>query len=255
MTAQPEWARQRGFGVRFEWGLAGALALGSECAAIVVIDVLSFTTAVSVAVEAGTRVFPYAFRDETAADFARAHDARLAVGRTAVSAEQPWSLSPASLRRAPAPQRLVLPSPNGSAISAAVAGVPVVAASLRNATAVGRWIVKQGWGTAERPVGVVAAGEHWPKRDTLRPAIEDLLGAGAVIEAVASHGWAPLSPEARCARATYLSEPDVPALITDSASGRELTALGFTDDVTIAAEIDSSTVVPVLIDGLFTDAT
>ncbi|WP_369638952.1 2-phosphosulfolactate phosphatase [Nocardia sp. JMUB6875] len=221
---------------------------------MVVVDVLSFTTSVSVAVEAGTRVFPYPWRDGSAAEFAIARDARLAVGRRAVSDEQPWSLSPAALRRAPAPERLVLPSPNGSAISAAVEGIPVIAASLRNASAVGRWIVKQGWGTAERPVGVVGGGEHWPGQDVLRPAIEDLIGAGAVIDSVAAHGAGPLSPEASIARSSYAGIADVPALIRDCASGRELASIGFGDDVEIAIEVDSSAVVPVLVDGVFVNA-
>ncbi|WP_224059410.1 hypothetical protein [Streptomyces kanamyceticus] len=83
-----------------------------------VVDVLSFTTAVSVAVDAGTRVFPYRWRDESATAFAAQHGANLAVGRRAASATSPWTLSPASLRAAPFMPRLVLPSPNGSAIAA-----------------------------------------------------------------------------------------------------------------------------------------
>ncbi|MEC3953155.1 2-phosphosulfolactate phosphatase [Nocardia sp. CDC153] len=250
----PAWSQQDGTGVRFEWGITGARALGPGCAAIVVVDVLSFTTSVSVAIDAGTRVYPYTFRDRTAADFAAAHDARLAVGRRAMSAEQPWSLSPAALRRAPAPERLVLPSPNGSAISAAVDGVPVIAACLRNAAVVGDWIAKQGWGTVDQPIGVIAAGEHWPGRDVLRPAIEDLVGAGAVIAALADHGVGTLSSEAIIARNTYTGIADVPGLITDCASGRELAAIGFGEDVATAIEIDSSATVPVLRDGSFSDA-
>ncbi|MEC3917865.1 2-phosphosulfolactate phosphatase [Nocardia sp. CDC160] len=250
----PAWSRQDGAGVRFEWGITGARALGPGCAAIVVVDVLSFTTSVSVAMDAGTCVYPYPARDRTAADFAAAHDARLAVGRSAMTAEQPWSLSPAALRRAPVPERLVLPSPNGSAISAAVDGVPVIAACLRNASAVGAWIAKHGWGTSDRPVGVIAAGEHWPGQDVLRPAIEDLVGAGAVIAVLADHGVGALSSEAMIARNAYTGIADVPGLITDCASGRELTAIGFGEDVAIAIEIDGSAVVPVLTDGVFSDA-
>ncbi|MFC9439491.1 2-phosphosulfolactate phosphatase [Nocardia sp. NPDC057030] len=254
MPEIPEWSRQRPWGVRVDWGLAGARASGADSAAVVVVDVLSFTTSVSVAVEAGTRVFPYPWRDETAAAFATDRDARLAVGRTAVSAQQPWSLSPAALRRAPAPARLVLPSPNGSAISAAVTGVPVLAACLRNASAVARWIIRQGWGTVERPVAVIAAGEHWPGQDVLRPAIEDWFGAGAVSSALAANGAGPLSPEASAAATTYAATADVPSLISHCASGRELADLGFPDDVAIAIEIDAGRTVPLLVDGAFVDA-
>lgn len=254
MAEIPEWSKQRPWGVRVEWGSAGARALGPDSAAIVVVDVLSFSTSVSVAVDAGTRVFPYPWRDETAARFAAERDAQLAVGRKAVSERQPWSLSPAALRRAPAPARLVLPSPNGSAISAAVNGVPVIAACLRNASAVARWIVQQGWGTAAEPVAVIAAGEHWPGQDVLRPAIEDWFGAAAVISALAEHGAGPLSPEAATAKTTYDATDDVASLITQCASGRELADIGFADDVAVALEIDAGKVVPVLVDGAFTDA-
>ncbi|WP_405163455.1 2-phosphosulfolactate phosphatase [Nocardia sp. NBC_01499] len=254
MAEIPEWSKQLPWGVRIDWGLAGARALGPDSAAVVVVDVLSFTTSVSVAVDAGTRVFPYPWRDETAAEFAADHDAQLAVGRKAASAQQPWSLSPAALLRAPAPARLVLPSPNGSAISAAVTGVPVIAACLRNASAVARWIVQQGWGTVDRPIAVIASGEHWPGQDVLRPAIEDWFGAAAVISALAANGAGPLSPEASAAKTCYDATADIPSLIANCASGRELAAIGFADDVAIAIDIDAGKSVPVLVDGAFTDA-
>ncbi|MGQ4615866.1 2-phosphosulfolactate phosphatase [Nocardia sp. R7R-8] len=254
MAGIAEWARQRPWGVRVEWGSAGAMALGSECACVVVVDVLSFTTSVSVAVEAGTRVLPYPSRDGTAAAFAARHGAELAVGRRAVSERQPWSLSPAALRRAPVAERLVLPSPNGSTISAAVSGVPVVAACLRNAGAVADWIAGRGWGNARQPVAVIAAGEHWPGHDGLRPAVEDWLGAGAVAAALARNGAGPLSPEAHAAAAAHEAITDVAALIRDCASGRELTEGGFAQDVAVATELDRSPVVPVLTDGSFVDA-
>lgn len=250
----PEWSRQLPTGVRLEWGLAGARALGPDCAALVVVDVLSFTTSVTVAVDAGTQVLPYRWRDESVVEFAAAHDARLAVGRKLVSARQPWSLSPAALRRAPAPERLVLLSPNGSAISAAVEGIPVIAACLRNADAVARWIVRQGWGTDEKPAAVIAAGEHWPGQEALRPAIEDWLGAAAVVSALAGNGAGPLSPEALAAKVCHDGIGDLPAVVADCASGRELAAIGFADDVAIAVELETSKVVPVLVNGVFVDA-
>lgn len=132
---------QAGHGVRVEWGPVGAERLGGDVACLVIVDVLSFSTSVTVAVEAGTRVYPYPWRDESAGGFAEQVGAALAVGRRAVSEKSPWSLSPAALRRAGFTPRLVLPSPNGSAIAAAADDtVTVVAASLRNAAAVGRWL-------------------------------------------------------------------------------------------------------------------
>jgi 2-phosphosulfolactate phosphatase len=247
-----DWWVQHGAAVRVEWGPVGAAVLAPQCAALVVVDVLSFTTSVTVAVEKGSRVYPYAWRDETADDFADEVDAVLAVGRRSATGEHPWSLSPAALRSAPAVPRLVLPSPNGSAIAAAAAtyGRPVLAACLRNATAVGRWLLAHGFGVPTRPIGIIPAGERWPDR-SLRPAIEDGLGAAAVVAALASQVDS-LSAEARALLAAH--NADAPALVRDGASGRELIQTGFAVDVEIAVEVDASRIVPVLIDGAFSPA-
>jgi 2-phosphosulfolactate phosphatase len=219
----------------------------------VVVDVLSFSTAVTVAVEAGTRVYPCAWRDETAAAFARERRAELAVGRRAVSADRPWSLSPAALRRAPFTPRLVLPSPNGSAICASAAaaggGAMVIAGCLRNATAVGRFLYR-----TPGVVAVIAAGERWPD-GSLRPALEDLLGAGMIIAALAECGGRGLSPEAEAARACFEATGDVAAAVAGSVSGRELADGSFGEDVAIAIESGSCPLVPVLADGGFTAVT
>jgi len=129
---------QDGFSARFEWGPTGAQALAPVVDVLVIVDVLSFTTAVQVAVARGARVYPYRYRDDSAAIFAQSINATLAVDRQRVSAETPYSLSPASLTAIPAETSLVLPSPNGSAISALAAqlGRPMLAGCLRNAAAV-----------------------------------------------------------------------------------------------------------------------
>ncbi|MFD9515106.1 2-phosphosulfolactate phosphatase [Streptomyces mirabilis] len=246
-----DWYLQTGHGVRFEWGPAGADRLATEAACIVVVDVLSFTTSVTVAVESGTRVFPYRWRDATASAFADQKGAALAVGRRMATASSPWSLSPAALRRAPFTPRLVLPSPNGSAIAASAGESRVVAGALRNATAVGNWLVRQGYGTADRPVAVIASGERWPD-GSLRPAMEDLLGAGAIIAALDERLSGTLSPEAAVAAASFQTTPDVSAAVAASSSGRELIGGGFAEDVVVATELDACTAVPVLIEGAFT---
>ncbi len=115
-----------------------------------VVDVLSFTTTVSIAVERGIRVWPFGWHDERAATYAAELDAVLAVGRLEArertrqhAADQPprdrpVTLSPAAMRSVSGVERLVLPSPNGSTVSAALAerGAVVVAACLRNRAAV-----------------------------------------------------------------------------------------------------------------------
>lgn len=244
---------QPGTGVRFDWGLAGAAELGRVCAALVVVDVLSFTTAVEVAVARGTRVHPFPWSAQ-AAEYAARVGAVAAVGRRAVTPEHPWSLSPAALRAAPAPGDLVLPSPNGSTICAAAGatGRPVIAACVRNATAVGRWLLTQGYGGVSAPVGVIAAGERWPDQ-TLRPCVADQLGAALVIDALATASGG-LSVEAAATLAVLSGVRDVPAAVMGSVSGRELVGSGFAADVEIAAAAGVSTVVPTLRQGAFVPA-
>ena len=234
--------------VRVEWGPQGA-ARATAGGLLVVVDVLSFTTSVSVCVERGTQVYPAAWQDRRAGELAERVGAVLATGRRAATPDHPWSLSPAALRAAPAPARLVLPSPNGSAIAAAAPpGVTVVAGCLRNATAVGRRVARAG------PVTVVPAGERWPD-GSLRPALEDLLGAGAVVAALldAAPGRA-LSSEADAARATWLGMHHPADAVRACASGRELVLGGFAADVEIAVELDASDVVPVLAEAAFRPA-
>jgi 2-phosphosulfolactate phosphatase len=227
----------------------------------VVVDVLSFTTSVSVCVARGTAVVPHRWGDPDAAAFAAEHHAELAARRREVSAEHPWSLSPAVLRHAPACPRLVLPSPNGSTIAAAAASTTssassgtrttVVAACLRNAMAVGAWLGAQGYGTSARPVLVVAAGERWPD-GSLRPALEDALGAGAVLGHLRAAGSS-LSPEASAAAAMVQGTPDVEAALRACGSARQLVAAGYGADVEVAAELDGDMTVPVLEHGAFLD--
>lgn len=213
---------------------------------------LSFSTTVEVAVSRGMEVLPYRWRDERAAAFASAHDAVLAVGRLEARTSglaTAVSLSPARMLEVSGVDRIVLPSPNGSTISFALAErSTVVAGCLRNATAVARAVAARGgW------VCVVAAGERWPD-GSLRPADEDLWGAGAVLAALISAGVGPeeLSIEARGAVAAYSAVmDDLPAALRDCASGRELIAQGFADDVEVAAALDVDAVVPVLVDGRF----
>lgn len=250
------WAAQQGFPLRFDWGPAGADRIVHEVGTAVVVDVLSFTTTLSVALDAGIAVLPYRFRDDTAADFARTHDAALAVGRT-VAGPGEISLSPVSVRAAGptwSGRRLVLPSPNGATLSRRLteAGVTVVGASLRTATAVARWVAARGDG----PVAVLASGEQWPD-GSLRPAVEDLWGAGAVLSVLEDHGVGPASPEASSAIAAFRTQvvgADVAALLHATASGRELAGDGFGGDVDIAAELDTSSLVPVLVDDTFRPA-
>lgn len=248
--------RQLPFEVRLDWGLEGARTIAPGADIAVVVDVLSFGTCVSVALDRGVEVFPYPWRDTSAEDFAAHHHAQLAGPRDGGG----LSLSPASIRGAGPLERLVLPSPNGAELCRALADeVPLVAvACLRNAAATADWVAANLPGDAV--VAVVAAGERWPDR-TLRPAVEDQIGAGAVIAGLVAagkggyeagdgrHGYA---PEAVAAMAVFeASEPRLRELLHHCSSGRELSGGGYAADVDIAAELDDSDSVAILRGGAF----
>jgi len=250
--------RQSSCAVRLEWGPTGAAAVAPGCDVAVVVDVLSFTTTLSVALDLGITVLPYAWKDSRAEAYAAERDAVLAVGRLEA---REWgggvSLSPASLA-ALGPdhgvERVVLPSPNGSAISFALrdTGCTVVGASLRNAEAVAAWLVPHIESGAR--VAVVPAGERWPD-GSLRPGLEDLWGAGAVLShlgrLVDMSAW---SPEAHAAAAAYEAvRGGIADELIACASGAELVDRGFASDVWVAGEVDVSPVVPVLTGDSFVD--
>lgn len=224
--------------MRCEWGPVGVTEVPADV--VVVIDVLRFTTAVDAAVGHGVAVHPYRWRDASAAAFASSVGAVLADGQTA-------SLSPESLLALDPGSSVVLPSPNGSTCAALAAerGATVVAACLRNAAAVGAWLAERG-GT----VTLVPCGERWPD-GSLRPALEDLLGAGAVIAALPGAR----SPEAAAAEAVWESSADrLPEVLAGCASGRQQHARGWDADLAFASRVGASGCVPVLVDGRFVDA-
>jgi 2-phosphosulfolactate phosphatase len=229
--------RQRDYPVRLEWGREGAALLAAECAVVIVVDVLSFSTAVDVAVGRGAAVLPLRSAE-------RDRPLPPDVLRAGPRGGRGPSLSPASLVGLPAGTRLALPSPNGATLCDAVAatGAVLLAGCLRNASVVAAAARDLGG-----PVGIVPAGERWPD-DTMRVAAEDALGAGAVAAALAA---ASRSPEAELAVAQFTAARDrgLGEVLAATSSGRELRADGFAADVELAAALDVSTAVPRLRDG------
>jgi 2-phosphosulfolactate phosphatase len=246
---------QQAYDVRLDWGPTAARALVADAGpgdVAVVVDVLSFTTTLTVALERGIVVHPYPWAASGATAYAEERDAVLAVGRRAALATGVVSLSPRSFESEYAAdiRRVVLPSPNGSAIAfgLAEAGSRVVGACLRNAGAVARHLAAR-----SGRVVVVAAGERWDD-GSLRPAVEDLWGAGAVLAGLAASGRE-LSPEAAAAVAAYdVVRGRLAEALPACASGRELVERGFGGDVEVAAAEDVSTVVPTLVGDAFVQA-
>jgi 2-phosphosulfolactate phosphatase len=182
---------QAEFNLRCEWGIEGVERLAPDCDVVIIVDVLSFSTSVDVAIGRGAVVYPYRWRDETATEYARSLGALLA-GSTRSDG---YSLSPSSLLSIPPGTRLVLPSPNGATLSLATRDALTFSGCLRNAQAVARAAQKLG----DR-ILIVPAGERWPGSQTLRPALEDLVGSGAIIHFLQGTK----SPEAALAEAAFL---------------------------------------------------
>jgi 2-phosphosulfolactate phosphatase len=237
---------QRDYRIRFERGESGLRAIGVGAAIIVIVDVLSFSTAVDVALSAGASVRGVRPSDDIAAETERLGAIR-AVSRKDRSSSQPYSLSPDSLIGLPAGTRLILPSPNGANLIACAEQLGtaiVIAGCLRNASAIGAYISAR---SSNPVVAVISAGERWPD-GSLRPALEDDLGAGAILACLDPNE---ASPEAKIVAQTFVRErANIAEYIRASSTGRELSESGFGHDVERALEIDKSNTVPILgIDG------
>jgi 2-phosphosulfolactate phosphatase len=227
--------------VTCDWGV-NALAQVPHDAVVVVVDVFSFSSAVTIACGRGAHIYPCAWSGERAEELARAEGARLA----SKTRDTAFSLSPSALRGIPAGMRMVLPSRNGSAIAFAAreAGfATIIAGCLRNAEAVANLI-------GERDTAIIAGGERWPD-DSLRFAIEDWVAAGAIIARL-PHSR---SAEAEAAVAAFERlRGDLAGHLAVSISGRELIDAGWADDVDVATELDADDVVPILDGNAFRNA-
>lgn len=103
------------------------------------------------------------------------------------------------------------------------------------------------------PGGRASAGERSSSGEgSLRFAVEDCLGAGAIVDALAALGIDHSSPEAAAAGEAFRSlRIAVRHLLAASGSGQELNDRGLRDEVLAAAEVNATSVVPVLRGGRF----
>ncbi len=249
--------RQDGFTYRFDWGIEGLRALAPVVDVVVIVDVLRFTSSVCTALESSATVFPYPFTPEGLDSFAAANQA-VAAGRREHGG---YSLSPTDLLTAEANSRIVLPSPNGATLAFAareLGASRVLAGCLRNASATARFarsnLVSDD--TGHNAIAVIAAGERWHDVDgPVRPAVEDLIGAGAILHALdpsCAVANPCCSPEAAAARAAFQSaRPRLFDALCASGSGRELLDHGWEDDVATSAALDVTNIVAELIGNAF----
>lgn len=249
-SATEDYFTQSSFRVRLEWGRRGARVAAARGDILVVVDVLSFSTAVATAIDRGALVRPCADQEE-ADSVAVEIGGEAAVHRLRAQREGGYSLSPLSFLHAGAGARVTLASPNGATCSRHAAVVPhLFAGALVNATAVGA-AVDRLLAARERNATVVACGERWQTHSEdgeLRFAIEDYLGAGAIIAAIGAEK----SPEARLAEMAFRgARESIAEIIRDSGSGVELRAKGYGGDVDHAAKLDRYATVPKMREGMF----
>ena len=203
---------QRRYQIRHDWGVEGLRRL-APADVVVVVDVLRFSTTVTDAVARGERV-------------------PLDAAAHAVSL-------------------------NGAAVAKAAGETEAVVllGSLRNAAAVARTVLDIQHRRGERTsIAVIAAGELAGREPgaALRFAVEDHLGAGAIVDALGALGIDHTSPESAAACEAFRGlRGALRHLLTASGSGQELLDRDSRDEVLDAATVDAASVVPVLRDGSF----
>lgn len=209
---------QHRYQVRLDWGLDGLRRL-APADIVVVVDVLRFSTSTTAALERGESV-------------------PLDGSAHAVSI-------------------------NGAAVAeaAGATGAVVLLGCLRNARAVADAVLDtQRRRAARTSVAVIAAGELAGREPgaALRFAVEDQLGAGAIVDALGVRGVDHTSPEAAAAGEAFRGlRGAVRHLLTASGSGQELLLREdrpveeSRGEVLDAAAVDAASVVPVHRDGAF----
>jgi 2-phosphosulfolactate phosphatase len=238
----------RSYRCQLDWGHDGVRRAAGRGDLVVVVDTLRFSTAVIAAVEQGAAIYPCAPGDDVEA-LAQRVGADVAAYRQDLVATHRYSLSPGSYDQVPPGTRIVLPSPNGAACCRLGQDAPyLLVGALVNAGAVGA-AVSALMEETSLAVTVIACGERWPQPGDdgqFRVAIEDYLGAGAILSALPCDK----SPEARVCTAGFLAvEHEIADLLWDSSSGRELRQKGWGADVTHASQLNISSTVPILRQG------
>jgi 2-phosphosulfolactate phosphatase len=215
---------------------------------LVIVDTLSFSTAVATAVHYGGVVYPGSTAEE-AAMLAQRVGGNLAVRRREVPERGQYSLSPLTYVSLKAGTRVVLASPNGAACCQQGRDAPYLfVGALVNARALAEAIL-QILEATRLCVTVIACGERWKRYgedEGLRVAVEDLLGAGALL----SYLPGDKSPEARLGEGAFqYARANLEDILWECGSGRELREGGFGEDVRHAAQLNLYDAVPVMREG------
>jgi 2-phosphosulfolactate phosphatase len=233
--------------VRLAWGRRGAQEAAERGDILVVVDTLRFSTATATAVHHGALIYPCATDEALYTALAQRVGGEVALHHAAAPTLTRFSLSPRSFLTVEPGARVVLPSPNGSTCSQYGSQAPALfVGALVNAQAVARAVSHLLDRASHLNVTVLACGERWRISDeggALRFAVEDYLGAGAILSAL------PFSQtiEAQvCAAAFQAMRDRLDAALWECESGHELRAKGLGEDVRFAARLNVYDTAPVL---------
>ncbi|GCE27452.1 hypothetical protein KDA_29360 [Dictyobacter alpinus] len=227
------------------WGRHGVLQAAQRGDVVVIVDVLSFSTATAIAIQQGAFIYPCAYNEDPTI-LATRIGAEVAVMRNEVPHKGRFSLSPPTFLQIEPGTRVVVASPNGATCSRYAQQIDFLfAGSLLNAQAVASAVAE----IMERHklnVTVVACGERWrpaTEDGELRVALEDFLGAGAILSALPYRQ----SPDAQvCTNAFIHSQDRLAELLWDCDSGQELYEKGFAEDVRLAARLNQYHTAPIM---------
>ncbi|MGG3468751.1 2-phosphosulfolactate phosphatase [Neobacillus pocheonensis] len=231
---------------RVEWGRRGAMEAAERGDIVIIVDVLSFSSTVISALGNGAIIYPFP-PNLDGKEYAEKIGAEYLLGRAeAVRLGKP-SLSPVSFNEQYNKKKYVLSSLNGAFCTWVAAKVPaLLIGSLLNAAAVAS-AVNHFRKQTRANITIVPCGEQWNdvknNEDTLRPAIEDYLGAGAILNYLEGKK----SSEAEICLGTFQhARPKLKELIWECGSGRELRGRGFADDVIHCSRLNAYQTVPIL---------
>jgi 2-phosphosulfolactate phosphatase len=233
--------------VRLAWGRRGAHDAAERGDVLVVVDTLRFSTAAAVAVHHGALIYPCATDETVYNALAQRVGGEVALHHAAAPTPTRFSLSPRSFLAVEQGARVVLPSPNGSTCSQYGSQAPALfVGALINAQAVAGAVSRLLNSVGHLNATALACGERWRTPDeegALRFAMEDYLGAGAILAALPF----PQTMEAQVCAATFRAMRDqLDAALWECESGQELRAKGLGEDVRFAAQLNGYNTAPIL---------
>lgn len=239
---------QQPYRYQLDWGRRGVQQAVEQGNMLVIVDTFRFSTAAITAAHHGGLIYPCSL-EEDAAELARHIGGEVAISHQDVPDKGRFSLSPATYFDIEPSTKVVLASPNGATCSRYGRQVPYLfIGAVVNARAVAT-VISSLAEQEDLAVTVIACGERWktPSEDgSLRFAIEDYLGAGAIL----SYLQGEKSPEARICEGAFVQVRDeLESILWDCGSGRELRAKGFSTDIRHAARLNIYQVVPYMRDG------